>query len=120
MHASNNTTSGEPSSGSSAHQTLDPTRVRDAYVGAVSSVRGLWNETNDYLQIHARRSPYAVLGVAAGVGFVLGGGLASRLARLLLATGGRVLVLEVLSAPLDGELTEDTEVAPMVGADNDN
>jgi hypothetical protein len=44
-----------------------------------------------------RRQPYVVLAVAAGVGYVLGGGLPRGVVRGLLAVGGRVMLESVVA-----------------------
>jgi len=49
-------------------------------------------EIQVYLREQATRRPYAALGAAAGIGFVLGGGLSLRLTSTLLTIGGRLLV----------------------------
>jgi len=49
-------------------------------------------EIQGYLREQANRRPYAALGAAAGIGFVLGGGLSLRLTSTLLTIGGRLLV----------------------------
>ena len=43
-----------------------------------------------YLKEQVHRQPYVTLGVAAGVGYVLGGGLRSRLTAVLLGAATRV------------------------------
>ena len=39
---------------------------------------------------HLRERPYTTLALAAGAGFVLGGGLATRLTRVMFGVGGRL------------------------------
>jgi len=54
------------------------------------------------LREQVKSRPYATLGVAAGIGYILGGGLTMRVGALLLGTGGRMvtnmLLREVLAA----------------------
>ena len=47
-------------------------------------------ELSSELRQHLRKHPYAVLAAAAGIGCVLGGGLPSPLARLMVLLGSRV------------------------------
>ena len=53
----------------------------------------VWDATDGvqrYLTAQVEQRPFSTLGVAAGVGYVLGGGLSSRLTAVLLATATRV------------------------------
>jgi ElaB/YqjD/DUF883 family membrane-anchored ribosome-binding protein len=73
---------------------------------AVRSVNALYRAANDELQRQTSESPYVALGVAAGIGFVVGGGLASPLGQALMrasfrAFGGTVLQT-VLHASAEG------------------
>jgi ElaB/YqjD/DUF883 family membrane-anchored ribosome-binding protein len=52
-------------------------------------------EIQVYLREQATRRPYVALGAAAGIGFVLGGGLSLRLTTTLLTIGGRLLVTQL-------------------------
>ena len=49
-----------------------------------------------FVQRHATERPYVLLGVAAGIGFVVGGGLSSRTSLGLLALGGRLVAASIL------------------------
>lgn len=53
---------------------------------ALPPVRGLYHS----LQTQIEQNPYTTLAAAAGIGFILGGGLFSRLGAKLLATAIRV------------------------------
>jgi len=53
-------------------------------------------EMGSYVREQLRERPYAALGAAAGLGFVLGGGLTLRVGSLLFGTGGRMLASMVL------------------------
>ena len=55
-----------------------------------AAVQDATNDVERYLTEQVRRRPYGTLGVAAGVGYVLGGGLSSRLTAVLLGTATRV------------------------------
>ena len=56
---------------------------------------GLLRETFD-LQGRLRRSPYAMVAGAVGIGFVLGGGVFTRLTGKILETGLRVALMAAL------------------------
>ena len=68
-----------------------PTELRDAWDDVTTSVNDLYRAADAFATEHARERPYVLLGVAAGVGFVLGGGLASRLGSALLGVGSRLI-----------------------------
>jgi len=55
-----------------------------------AAVQGATNDVERYVTEQVNRRPYGTLGVAAGVGYVLGGGLRSRLTAVLLGTATRV------------------------------
>jgi hypothetical protein len=99
------TANGAPTSGKSA----DTTAIKRAAVEAASSVNDLYQVSQGFMERQARERPYAVLGTAAGVGFILGGGLASRIAGILLAIGGRVLATQVLETQILGTPLNDDE-----------
>jgi len=74
---------------------LDPGRgedVQKALDDVGSSVEQLYRVANAFLARRTEEKPYAVLGAAAGVGFVLGGGLASRLGGVVASLGSRMLL----------------------------
>lgn len=56
----------------------------------VADVRGSTIDLERYLSTQVRVSPYRSLGIAAGVGYLLGGGLTSRLTLLLLGVATRL------------------------------
>jgi len=60
------------------------------------TVRQATQEVGSYLREQLQERPYATLGAAAGLGFVLGGGFSWRVGSLLFGTGGRVLASMVL------------------------
>jgi hypothetical protein len=70
---------------------------------ALRSVSALYQTAHDELERQTRQSPYVSLGVAAGIGFVVGGGLASPLGQSLLRASfrafGGTLLQHVLNAP---------------------
>ena len=55
-----------------------------------AAVRDVTNDLEGYLTEQVHRRPYVTVGVAAGVGYVLGGGLRSRLTAVLLGAATRV------------------------------
>jgi ElaB/YqjD/DUF883 family membrane-anchored ribosome-binding protein len=55
-----------------------------------SAVREATTGLEGYLTAQVTRHPYGTLGVAAGIGYVLGGGLSSRLTAALLGTATRL------------------------------
>jgi len=74
----------------------DPHELRDAWDEVVTSTGELYRAADAFTteQVHLR--PHAVLGVAAGIGFVLGGGLASRMGSTLLTVGTRLIASRFL------------------------
>jgi hypothetical protein len=64
----------------------------------VGDVEGLVVESRAYLRGHLESRPYATLGVAAGVGFVLGGGLPRWVLRFFLGLAARVFWAALFSA----------------------
>jgi hypothetical protein len=73
----------------------DARAVKEAARGAASSMNDLYHVSQEFLERQTRERPYAVLGIAAGIGFVFGGGLASRFGGVLLSIGGRVLASQI-------------------------
>jgi hypothetical protein len=55
-----------------------------------AEIRGTTADLERYLTDQVERRPYSTLGVAAGIGYVLGGGLSSRLTVVLLGAATRV------------------------------
>ena len=54
-----------------------------------SSLEEAYDEIEEYLREQMEQRPYATLGAAAGIGYILGGGLPSRLTGLLVSLGTR-------------------------------
>ena len=65
-------------------------------------------ELGEALRSRMASHPYAVLATAAGIGYVLGGGLPSPLTRLVLLAGGRI-GFEMLSRELGSRLRDDAD-----------
>jgi hypothetical protein len=55
-----------------------------------AEVRGTTADLERYLTDQVKRRPYRTLGVAAGIGYVVGGGLSSRLTAVLLGAATRL------------------------------
>ena len=73
-----------------------PTELRDALDDVTSSIGDLYRAADTFATEQARERPYLFLGVAAGIGFVLGGGLASRLGATLLGMGSRLAASRIM------------------------
>jgi hypothetical protein len=73
------------------------------------SVEQLYRISDAFLGRHAEERPYLILGAAAGVGFILGGGLASRMAGALLNLADRMAVTHAVGAWVT------SNVAPQAG-----
>jgi hypothetical protein len=54
------------------------------------AIRSLLGSSHAFLHDRMRRRPYGTIAAAAGVGYVLGGGLSPAAVRLLISAGGRV------------------------------
>ena len=72
--------------------------LRSAVEDVASSVEQLYRVGDAFLGKHAEDKPYVILGAAAGVGFVLGGGLASRFAGTFLNALGRLAVTHAVDS----------------------
>lgn len=70
--------------------------LRQAADELSSSFEELYRVTESLVRRQMNARPYAVLGAAAGLGFVLGGGLSSRISSGLLRMWGSSLVARVL------------------------
>jgi ElaB/YqjD/DUF883 family membrane-anchored ribosome-binding protein len=68
---------------------------------AVQSFGTLYRQVEDTVRVQVERSPYAALGAAAGIGFVVGGGLVSPLGQLLLRSSLRAFGPPLLQAVLN-------------------
>lgn len=78
---------------------LDP-GTREEFTSAVedagAALEQLFRVGSALISREARDRPYRVLGIAAGIGFVLGGGLAWRMAGGLANIAGRVVMTRAL------------------------
>ena len=78
-----------------------PTELREAWTGASDALSKLYEHAASDLQTRVRERPYAALATAAGIGFVLGGGLRSITGRMLLRTTAQVVVPGLLATLRD-------------------
>jgi ElaB/YqjD/DUF883 family membrane-anchored ribosome-binding protein len=78
------------------------TEIQRAWTDASSAIETLYTQASRELQHTVQERPYVALGVAAGIGFVLGGGLRSVTGRYLIRTTAQLVVPGVLAA-LRGE-----------------
>lgn len=65
-------------------------RIQHDAEALANSLRETTEGVQRYLATQVEQRPFSTLGVAAGVGYLLGGGLSSRLTVLLLGAGVRV------------------------------
>ena len=70
-----------------------------------SSLESTVHDIEATLRTQMEHRPYAMLAAAAGVGYVLGGGLPSRLTGLLIGLGSRIL-LETAARNLTARLAD--------------
>ena len=71
-----------------------------ALTGAALQVAGEWRA---FLREQLRRQPYVTLAAAAGFGYVLGGGLPTKLTRTLIGNGGRIALERAMTSITGGE-----------------
>lgn len=76
--------------------------IQKAWTDAAGAVEKLYSQASTTLQQQVQERPYVALAAAAGLGFVLGGGLRSVTGRFLLKTTAQLVVPGVL-ATLRGE-----------------
>lgn len=67
---------------------------------ALQSVGELYSALDTAVSKHVRESPYVTLAAAAGVGFILGGGMRSPFGQLLVRVGVRAFGPPLVSAAL--------------------
>jgi ElaB/YqjD/DUF883 family membrane-anchored ribosome-binding protein len=91
--------SGEKSEKSERKQHAEPgTDIQKAWGEASGALETLYTEASHQLQTAVQERPYAALAAAAGIGFVLGGGLRSVTGRYLLKTTAQLVVPGILAA----------------------
>jgi hypothetical protein len=71
-----------------------------------NSLESSVHQAEDYLRTQMSDHPYRSLAVAAAVGYVLGGGVATRVTALLLALGSRV-ALEVAAREMTARFSPE-------------
>lgn len=72
-------------------------RVRADVAALAGTVRQVTRGWEAVLRDRLEQRPYATLAVAAGVGYVLGGGIPSGLVRLVLGIGSRLAVEQAIA-----------------------
>jgi len=68
---------------------------------AMQSVGKLYSALDSAVSQHVRENPYATLAAAAGVGFVLGGGMRSPIGQVLMRIGVRAFGPPLVSAAVN-------------------
>jgi hypothetical protein len=103
----NSQTNGSPRDASDDHSRVDAAlkhsrALRQDAHALAGELRGAFDEIEERLDIQGRmeRNPYATLAVAAGVGYVLGGGLFSRFTGHALRLGVRLMLVPMLKSEL--------------------
>jgi len=79
-----------------------PPTVTQSADQALQSVSALYGALDGVLQRQLRESPYTALAAAAGVGFVLGGGMRTPFGQLLVRLGVRAFGPPLVNAVLHG------------------
>jgi ElaB/YqjD/DUF883 family membrane-anchored ribosome-binding protein len=72
--------------------------IQKAFTDASSAIETLYTQATAELQHQVKERPYVALAAAAGIGFVLGGGLRSVTGRFLLKTTAQMVVPGVVAA----------------------
>lgn len=72
-------------------------QVREEFIALTGTALHVAHGWQALLRDRLERQPYATLAVAAGVGYVLGGGLPTALVRVLIGMGGRLAVERVIT-----------------------
>lgn len=72
-------------------------RVREEFMALTGAALHVAHGWQALLRDRLERQPYATLAGAAGVGYVLGGGLPTALVRVLIGVGGRLAVERVIA-----------------------
>ena len=103
-HTNEPRTTRPQTSGARAAQPPSPRAVQEAAKDLTVAAKSFRDITHGYLAEQARERPYVLVGGAAAVGFVLGGGLASRVTMSLLVVGARMFGGRILAKVLEGEL----------------
>lgn len=97
-------------------------QLQEGATALIEEVRDTTGELERYLSDQMKRHPYQSLGAAAGIGFVLGGGLQSRLTLVVLGAATRLATAFALREvgarlfPADAGSTQSTAPGPGSGA----
>lgn len=83
-----------------------PADLQRAVEDVASSVEQLYRVSDAFVGRQAQDRPYVVLGAAAGLGFVLGGGLAWRITGALMNVVGRLAVTHAVDTWLSSNTSE--------------
>lgn len=83
---------------------------------ALEAIELFSHEARGFLSRQAKERPHTLLACAAGVGFVLGGGLASRTGALLARAGARLVMAHVLQALVGNPSTDKKTDVQRTGA----
>lgn len=97
--ASSQSEASRPQSQSSQEQ-AGSLGLADSADQALQSVGALYNAVDEIVSKSVRESPYVTLAAAAGVGFILGGGLRSPIGQVLMRVGVRAFGPPLVSAAL--------------------
>jgi len=98
--ASSQSEASRSSQSHSSQQQAGPSGLADSADQALQSVGALYNAVDEIVSKSVRESPYVTLAAAAGVGFVLGGGLRSPIGQVLMRVGVRAFGPPLVSAAL--------------------
>ncbi|HTU61683.1 MAG TPA: DUF883 C-terminal domain-containing protein [Polyangiales bacterium] len=98
-HRENSQSTASPAYESSSAPSIGVTESADL---AIQSVGTLYNALDTAVSKQVRENPYATLAAAAGVGFILGGGLRSPFGQLLVRVGVRAFGPPLVTAALHG------------------
>ena len=89
-------------SGPSARELLaEGQRLREDVTALAGTLRQVTHGWQSVLRERLEQRPYVTLAAAAGVGYVLGGGLPTSLLRVLLGVGGRIAFERALTRVAD-------------------
>jgi len=84
----------------SSHEQAGPVGLADSADQALQSVGALYNAVDELVSKSVRENPYVTLAAAAGVGFILGGGMRSPIGQVLMRVGVRAFGPPLVSAAL--------------------
>lgn len=97
-----------PQPQAASHHAEAPVSLTQSADQALQSVTSLYSALDGVLQRQLQESPYVTLAAAAGVGFVLGGGMRSPIGQLLVRLSVRAFGPPLVNAALHGALERAT------------